>query len=36
VAALGDILKSKQAADRPKDREDVLILKEMLRRRQKG
>jgi hypothetical protein len=36
VAALGDILKSKQAADRPTDREDVLILKEMLRRRQKG
>lgn len=33
VAALEDILKSKQAANRPKDRQDVLIIKEMIRRR---
>ena len=33
VASLSDIIRSKQAADRPQDRQDVLVLKEMLRRR---
>jgi hypothetical protein len=33
VASLEDIIASKQAANRPKDRQDVLILKEMVRRR---
>jgi hypothetical protein len=32
VASLKDILRSKEAADRPQDRQDVLILREMLRR----
>lgn len=34
VASLRDILRSKEAADRPQDRQDVLILREMLRREQ--
>jgi hypothetical protein len=33
VASLEDIMESKRAANRPKDRQDVLILKEMIRRR---
>jgi hypothetical protein len=33
VARLEDILRSKIAADRPKDRHDVLIIREMLARR---
>lgn len=33
VADLPDIIRSKEAADRPKDRQDVLILREILRRR---
>lgn len=37
VARLEDIMRSKIAADRPRDRQDVLILREMLaRRRAKG
>jgi hypothetical protein len=32
VASLGDIIRSKQAADRPQDRQDVVVLREMLRR----
>jgi hypothetical protein len=32
VASLADILRSKQAADRPQDRQDVVILREMLAR----
>lgn len=36
VARLEDIMRSKAAADRPKDRHDVLILREMLRRRSAG
>jgi hypothetical protein len=36
VARLEDIIRSKEAADRPKDRQDVLILREMLARRRKG
>ena len=32
VARLEDILRSKIAADRPKDRQDVLIIREMLAR----
>jgi hypothetical protein len=32
AASLSDILRSKQAADRPQDRQDVVILREMLRR----
>jgi hypothetical protein len=31
VASLRDILRSKEAADRPQDRQDVVILREMLR-----
>lgn len=33
VASLEDILRSKVAADRPKDRQDAIILREMIRRR---
>ena len=33
VASLEDIVRSKEAADRPQDRHDVVILREMLRRR---
>lgn len=33
AAGLTDIIRSKEAADRPQDRQDVLILREMLRRR---
>lgn len=33
VAALEDILRSKEAAGRPKDRQDALIIREMIRRR---
>lgn len=33
VASLADILRSKEAADRPQDRQDVLVLREMLRRK---
>jgi hypothetical protein len=33
VARLEDILRSKEAADRPKDRQDALIMREMIRRR---
>jgi len=33
VARLEDILRSKEAADRPKDRQDVLLIRAMLRRR---
>ena len=32
VASLQDIIRSKEAADRPQDRQDVVILREMLRR----
>ena len=32
VASLHDIIRSKEAADRPQDRQDVVILREMLRR----
>ncbi len=33
VACLEDIIRSKEAADRPQDRQDVIILREMLKRR---
>ncbi len=33
AAGLTDIIRSKDAADRPQDRQDVVILREMLRRR---
>lgn len=33
VASLEDIIRSKEAADRPQDRQDVVILREMVRRR---
>jgi hypothetical protein len=33
VASLEDIIRSKEAANRPKDREDVLILRAMLKMR---
>jgi hypothetical protein len=33
VARLEDIIRSKEAADRPKDRQDVLLMREMLERR---
>lgn len=36
VARLEDIMRSKAAADRPKDRQDVLIMREMLDRRATG
>jgi hypothetical protein len=32
VASLADILRSKKAADRPQDRQDVIVLREMLKR----
>jgi hypothetical protein len=33
VASLEDIIRSKEAADRPQDRQDVVLLREMLQRR---
>lgn len=33
AASLLDIIRSKEAADRPQDRQDVVVLQEMLRRR---
>jgi hypothetical protein len=33
AASLEDIIRSKEAADRPQDRQDVAVLREMLRRR---
>lgn len=33
VASLSDIIRSKEAADRPQDRQDVVVLREMLRRK---
>jgi hypothetical protein len=35
VARLEDIVRSKEAANRPKDRQDVLILREMIRNRRR-
>ncbi len=35
AASLEDILRSKEAAGRPQDREDVIVIREMLRRRRK-
>lgn len=32
AAALQDIIRSKEASDRPQDRQDVLVMREMLRR----
>lgn len=32
VASLEDIIRSKEASDRPQDRQDVLVMREMLRR----
>ncbi len=32
AASLADIIRSKQAADRPQDRQDVVVLREILRR----
>jgi hypothetical protein len=32
AAGLQDILRSKEAADRPQDRQDVIVLREMMRR----
>lgn len=32
AASLADIVRSKEAADRPQDRQDVVILREMMRR----
>lgn len=32
VASLSDIIRSKEAAGRPQDRQDVLVMREMLRR----
>ena len=34
AAGLEDIIRSKEAADRPQDRQDVAVLREMLRRRE--
>lgn len=33
AAGLEDIVRSKQASDRPQDRQDVIVLREMLKRR---
>jgi hypothetical protein len=33
VASLEDIIRSKEAADRPQDRQDVVVMREILRRR---
>jgi len=33
---LSDIIRSKEAADRPQDRQDVIVLREILRRRETG
>jgi hypothetical protein len=35
AAALEDIIRSKEAADWPQDRQDVIILRELLRRRER-
>ena len=35
AASLEDIIRSKEAADRPQDRQDVAIMREMLRREEK-
>jgi hypothetical protein len=34
AADLPDIIRSKEAADRPQDRQDVIVLREILRRRE--
>ncbi len=34
AASLNDIVRSKEAADRPQDRQDIVIIREMLRRRE--
>lgn len=34
VASLADIIRSKEASDRPQDRQDVVVLRELLRRRE--
>jgi hypothetical protein len=36
VASLEDIVRSKEAADRPQDRQDVVVLREIIRRSQEG
>jgi hypothetical protein len=36
AADLPDIIRSKEAADRPQDRQDVIVLREILRRREAG
>jgi hypothetical protein len=36
VSDLPDIIRSKEAADRPQDRQDVLVLREILRQRNAG
>ena len=36
AADLPDIIRSKEAADRPQDRQDVIVLREILRRRDAG
>jgi hypothetical protein len=33
AASLADIVRSKEAADRPQDRHDVVVLREIIRRR---
>jgi hypothetical protein len=36
AASLEDIIRSKKAADRPQDRQDIIILKEILKRNKKN
>jgi hypothetical protein len=36
AATLADIIRSKESADRPQDRQDVLVMREMLRRQAAG
>lgn len=36
AASLGDIIRSKKASDRPQDRQDVILLNEMIQKMDKG
>lgn len=36
AADLPDIIRLKEAADRPQDRQDIIVLREMVRRREQG
>jgi hypothetical protein len=36
AASLGDIIRSKEAAGRPQDRQDVIVMRELLQQRDRG